>query len=103
VPRFLKFFLPALLLPYVANATGWIMAEVGRVPWVVFGVMKIEDAVSPTVTVPMLWTSLIGYALVYTALIVAEIYLMVKAARGPASQARSEPLPAAVPALVGTD
>jgi cytochrome d ubiquinol oxidase subunit I len=102
-PRFLKFFVPALALPYVANATGWIMAEVGRVPWVVFGVMKIEDAVSPTVTVPMLWASLIGYALIYTALIVAEIYLMVKAARGPASQARSEPLPAAAPALAGTD
>jgi cytochrome d ubiquinol oxidase subunit I len=102
-PRFLRFFVLAMALPYLANTTGWLMAEIGRVPWVVFGVMKIEDAVSPTVTTGMLWTSLIVYALVYGALIVAEIYLMVKAARGPASQARSEPLPAAVPSLVGTD
>ncbi len=40
----------AISLPFIGNTVGWIMTEMGRQPWVVFGVMKTEDAVSPNVT-----------------------------------------------------
>jgi len=45
----MKLFIIALLFPYLANSAGWIMTEIGRVPWVVFGLMKIPEGISPTV------------------------------------------------------
>ncbi len=89
--RALKVFTWALILPYLANTTGWLLTEVGRFPWVVFGLVKLENGVSPTVTAGMLWVSLIGYVLVYGILIVATIYLLAKYARAglPAAQGES--------------
>jgi len=98
-PRFLKFFQWAILLPYLANSAGWIMAEVGRMPWVVYGLMRVEDAVSNTVSAGEVLFTLIGYTLMYGALIVATIYLMAKYAKaGPASgdgepEVQDEPAP----------
>ncbi len=71
----------AIALPYLANTSGWLLAEVGRYPWVVFGLVKIEEGVSPNVSAGALLISLIGYILVYGALIVAAIYLLSKYAR----------------------
>lgn len=68
----------AALLPYVANTAGWIMTEMGRQPWVVFGLMKTSDAVSPSLTVGMVLTSLIGFVLLYGILMAADIYLLLK-------------------------
>jgi cytochrome d ubiquinol oxidase subunit I len=85
-PWALKILTWALFIPYLANSSGWLLTEVGRFPWVVYGLMKIEDAASPNVTAGMLLTSLIGYVLVYGLLIAATIYLMVKFAKaGPAA------------------
>jgi len=97
--RYLKFFQWAILLPYLANSAGWILAEVGRMPWVVYGLMRVEDAVSNTVSAGEVLVTLIGYTLVYGALIVATIYLMTKYAKaGPASgdgepEVQDEPAP----------
>ena len=75
----------ALFLPYIANSTGWILTEIGRQPWVVFGLLKTKDAVSPVLTPGLVLASLIVYTLVYGALMVANVYLMSKfARRGPA-------------------
>lgn len=74
-------FVWAIGLPYLANSAGWIMTEIGRVPWVVFGLMKIENAISPTVTIGMLVTSLLGFTLVYGVLMAADIFLLSKFAR----------------------
>ena len=71
----------ALFLPYIANTTGWLLAEVGRQPWIVFGLMRIDQAVSPNVSVEMLTLSLIGFSLIYGALMVADVYLLQKYAR----------------------
>jgi cytochrome d ubiquinol oxidase subunit I len=79
--RFLKFFPWLIALPYLANTTGWMLTELGRAPWVVYGLMKIEDAVSPNVGVGALWTTLIGFTLLYGALMVADIYLLAKYAK----------------------
>lgn len=77
----LRLLIPAILLPYLANSTGWILTEVGRQPWIVQGLMTIDKAVSPNVTVEMLLISLIGFTLVYGLLMVADIYLLQKFAR----------------------
>jgi cytochrome bd ubiquinol oxidase subunit I len=74
-------FIWAIGLPYLANSAGWIMTEIGRVPWVVFGLMKIENAVSPTVSIGMLVISLLGFTLVYGVLMAADIFLLSKYAR----------------------
>jgi cytochrome d ubiquinol oxidase subunit I len=77
-PRALKVFPWAIALPYLATTAGWLMTELGRAPWVVFGLMKIEDAVSPTVPAGMVLASLLVFTLVYGVLIFADIYLLAK-------------------------
>jgi cytochrome d ubiquinol oxidase subunit I len=82
---FLKLLPWAIALPYLANTTGWILTEVGRYPWVVYGLVKLEEGYSRTLTAGMLLTSLIGFILVYGLIIVATVYLMLKFAKaGPA-------------------
>ncbi len=77
-PLFLKILTWAIILPYIANTSGWILTEVGRFPWVVYGLVKLDEATSPNVTSGMLMISLIGYVLIYSALILATIYLLRK-------------------------
>src|SRR5690625_7221421 len=55
----------AIFLPFIANSTGWIMTEMGRQPYGVFGLMKREDAVSPSVTAGEMLFSLIAFNLLY--------------------------------------
>jgi cytochrome bd ubiquinol oxidase subunit I len=81
LPRLMKFYIWAIALPYLANTTGWMMAEVGRAPWAVYGLLKLEDAVSPNVTGGQLLTTLIGYVLIYGVLMVADVYLLTKYAK----------------------
>jgi cytochrome d ubiquinol oxidase subunit I len=73
---FLKLTVLAVALPYLANATGWIFTEMGRQPWIVFGLLTTAAAVSPTVSAATVLTSLVGFTLVYLVLIVATLYLM---------------------------
>jgi len=83
-PGYLKVLLYAIPLPYIALQAGWIVAEVGRQPWVVYGVMRTADAVSP-IAVSQVTTSLIAFIGVYTVLGIVAFYLIASAARkGPA-------------------
>ena len=68
----------SLALPYIANSTGWMMTELGRQPWVVLGLMKTEAGVSLATSPAEVWTSLIGFAVIYGALMVADVYLLRK-------------------------
>ncbi len=77
-PWFLKALIWGIALPYIANATGWIFTEVARQPWVVFGVMRTEEAVSPAVSPGEVWFSLIAFTLLYGALMAVTIYLLKK-------------------------
>ncbi|MBE0408605.1 MAG: cytochrome ubiquinol oxidase subunit I [Anaerolineales bacterium] len=77
----LKIFLWAIPLPYLATTSGWILTEVGRYPWVVHGLMRIQDGISPNVPATTVLTSLIIFTLIYAALMVADIYLLTKYAR----------------------
>jgi cytochrome d ubiquinol oxidase subunit I len=68
----------AIALPYVANSTGWIFTEIGRQPWIVFGLMKTADGVSPTVTAAEVGFTLVGFTVLYGALMAADVYLLAK-------------------------
>jgi len=101
--RSLKLFLWAIPLPYLANTTGWLLTEIGRIPWVVYGLMKIDDGISPIVSSGAMLTSLLGFTLIYGSLMVAGIYLLAKFARiapPEIDQPPAEP-PELVPSLVG--
>jgi cytochrome d ubiquinol oxidase subunit I len=76
-----KIFMLAILLPYIANSAGWIMTEVGRVPWIVYGLMVLKDGVSITVPIGVVAASLIVYTITYAALMGADIYLLTKFAK----------------------
>lgn len=75
---YLKIMTFAIALPFIANTAGWIITEMGRQPWVVFGVMKTEDAVSPSVTAGEMLFSLISFTTLYTILAILTIYLFVR-------------------------
>lgn len=83
--KMLKWLPFAIALPYLSNSTGWILTELGRQPWVVYGKLKTAQAFSPNLTPGMVLTSLIGFTLVYGLLMVADVYLLAKYAKaGPA-------------------
>jgi cytochrome d ubiquinol oxidase subunit I len=85
--RWLLWILPfAIALPYLANTAGWMMTEMGRQPWIVFGLLKTASAVSPTVGAVQTLITLILFTLVYGALAVADVYLLLKYAREDGTQ-----------------
>jgi cytochrome d ubiquinol oxidase subunit I len=79
--HFLKILPFAIALPYLANASGWLLTEVGRFPWVVYGLVKLENGLSVAVSSGEVLITLIGYTVVYAVLILATIYLMLKFAK----------------------
>ena len=96
-------YLGAILLPFLpllGNSTGWIMTEMGRQPWLVYGQMKTADGVSANSAGEVL-TSLIVFTVLYGALAVIEVGLMLKYIRGGLT---SEPLPTyGAPGATDTD
>lgn len=78
---FLWVLLLAMALPYIANSTGWIMTEIGRQPWIVFGLLKTSSAVSPNVGGEAVLLSLVLFTVLYGALAVADVFLLVKYAK----------------------
>jgi cytochrome d ubiquinol oxidase subunit I len=82
-PWYLRIMLFAIPLPYLAIEAGWVLAEVGRQPWIVYGLMKTADAASPVAASQVL-TSLVAFIAVYGILGLAGFYLIAKkAALGP--------------------
>ncbi len=74
----MKILIPAGLLPTIASTTGWILAETGRFPWIVNGLQRIEDAVSPTVSAGNILFSMTAFTLIYAVLAVIGISLMLR-------------------------
>ena len=81
------------LLPVAANSFGWIFTEMGRQPWVVFGLMTTSSAVSPGVSVGEALTSVITLTLLYAVLAVIEVGLMLKYVRQGAEPFVEPPTP----------
>ncbi|MCL4501363.1 MAG: cytochrome ubiquinol oxidase subunit I [Deltaproteobacteria bacterium] len=83
-PGMLKVMLYAIPLPYVALQAGWIVTEVGRQPWIVYGLMKTSDAVSPVISASQVGISFAAFIGVYGLLGLVAFYLISKhARRGP--------------------
>ncbi len=74
----MRVFVPAVLLPQIANQMGWYSAEVGRQPWVVYGLLRTSDALSKSVSAEQVLFSLILFTLVYALLFVLFVYLLNK-------------------------
>ena len=88
----------AIALPYIAATAGWVLTEMGRQPWIVQGLLKTEDAVSPTVSAWTVGVSLGVFAGLYGILAVVDFVLMRRYARvDPPDTTPSEP--DAVPAM----
>ena len=68
-------------LPLLAMIVGWVFTEMGRQPWLVFGLLKTADGVSPNVTGLEVLISLIAFTLIYGALAVVEFKLIIKAVK----------------------
>jgi cytochrome bd ubiquinol oxidase subunit I len=66
----------AIALPFIANTAGWVLTEMGRQPWVVYGVLLTEDAVSPSVSRWEVILTLSGFTLVYGVLLVVTLGLI---------------------------
>ena len=71
-------FVFAALLPQIANQVGWFAAEMGRQPWVVYGLLRTSDAFSQSVTANQILFSLILFFLVYALLFILFVYLLNK-------------------------
>ncbi len=74
---FLRVATWAVVAPFLMNTAGWLLTESGRQPWIVQGLMKTADGVSPSVTTTDIWISLVAFVLIYLALGVVDGYLMV--------------------------
>ncbi|MCM2255986.1 MAG: cytochrome ubiquinol oxidase subunit I [Vicinamibacteria bacterium] len=72
---------PAITLPHVANAAGWMFTEMGRQPWIVYGLQKTADGVSPNVSTGEVALSLVVFTLLYGVLMAADFYLLAKYAK----------------------
>ncbi len=81
----------AFPFPYIANTAGWITAEVGRQPWLIYGLMRTVEGVSPRVSAGTGWFTLLGFMGMYTVLSMLFLFLVWK-------QVERGPEPAAAPA-----
>jgi cytochrome d ubiquinol oxidase subunit I len=81
--------LPAIALPYLANSFGWIFTEMGRQPWVVFGLLLTRESVSTAVGVAAVATTVIGFTLIYGFLSVIDVALLARFSKAdpPAAEA----------------
>jgi len=75
---FLKILIWTISIPYIANTVGWYMTEVGRMPWIVYGLQKVEAGLSTSVSGLSILITLVGFTLIYGVLAVADVYLLLK-------------------------
>lgn len=75
---YLRLMVPMILFPFIANSMGWIMTEIGRQPWVVFGYQQTADAVSPNVSAGSLLFSIIAFSTIYALLLIILVYLFIR-------------------------
>ena len=75
----------AVPLPYIANTAGWLTAELGRQPWLVYGLLRTSEGFSPTVSGGNAWFTLLGFMGIYTVLAMFCLFLVTRViAQGPA-------------------
>jgi len=96
-PWFLRLCMLSLPLPWIAAELGWIVAEYGRQPWIIDGVMPTFVGVSG-VPASNVAASLAAFVLFYSALAIVDVTLLIKYIRkGPHSEQAREPQAGAPP------
>jgi cytochrome bd ubiquinol oxidase subunit I len=90
---YLRILLYGIPLPYIAIQSGWVVTEVGRQPWIVYGVMKTAAGVSASLRPGHVIASLVGFMTIYGLLAAVDIYLLAKYSRGNPEEARPGPAP----------
>jgi len=90
-------FVGAVLLPYLANQAGWVSAEVGRQPWIVYGLLRTSDGVSKSVQGDQVLASIIMFGVIYLMLFAVFIFVLNdKIQHGPeAVEPHAQPIPEA--------
>jgi cytochrome bd ubiquinol oxidase subunit I len=77
----------ALPFPFIANTAGWMTAEVGRQPWLIYGLMRTRAGVSPEVSAGSAWFTLLGFMGMYALLAILFLFLVYREIeRGPAEE-----------------
>jgi cytochrome d ubiquinol oxidase subunit I len=66
----------SLPFPYIANTAGWMTAEVGRQPWVIYGLMRTQAGISPQVSSGNVWFTLLGFMGMYAVLSILFLFLV---------------------------
>jgi cytochrome d ubiquinol oxidase subunit I len=61
----LRLLIPAAALPFVANTAGWLFTEMGRQPWAIMGLLRTDNANSPTVSSAQIVLTLVGFTVLY--------------------------------------
>lgn len=78
----------ALPFPFIANTAGWITAEAGRQPWLIYGMLRTSAGASPLVSAGNAWFTLIGFMGLYTVLGILYLFLVYREIeRGPEVEA----------------
>ena len=62
--------------PYIANTAGWMTAELGRQPWLIYGLMRTSEGASPSVAAGNVWFTLIGFMGMYGVLAILWLFLV---------------------------
>jgi cytochrome bd ubiquinol oxidase subunit I len=73
---FLWILVTSVTFPQIANQVGWVTAEMGRYPWIVYGLLRISDGLSKNVTANQVLSSIIMFLFVYVLLFLLFIYLL---------------------------
>jgi cytochrome d ubiquinol oxidase subunit I len=89
-PAYLKIMLYGIPLPYIAVQLGWVVTEVGRQPWIVYGVMRTSEGVSRSLRPGHVAGSLVAFTLVYGLLAAVDIYLLARYSRKSPEEAAPE-------------
>jgi cytochrome d ubiquinol oxidase subunit I len=91
----------SLPFPYIANTAGWMTAEFGRQPWLIYGLMRTQAGISPQVSSGNVWFTLLGFMGMYTVLAILFLFLVYRVIeKGPelATGATQQPEGGRVPA-----
>jgi cytochrome d ubiquinol oxidase subunit I len=88
----LRFLVLSVIFPQIANQAGWVSAEMGRYPWIVYQLLRISEGLSKAVTANQVFGSIIMFGLLYTLLFVLFLYLLnEKISHGPEEGSDSTP------------
>lgn len=88
----LKILVVSVLFPQIANQAGWVSAEMGRYPWIVYNLLRISDGLSKAVTANQILGSLIMFTILYILLFIVFLYLLnEKFKHGPTDTAHGTP------------